>query len=119
MATNTHNVLITIKQMGSRKVTRQLMGLTAALAGVGLAAVGMAKQVVRATDEMTNLGNKSRVSAKNQGEAARLWCFMTPWLLIAAGHAISQFEDRQFGWLLTLQTISAIITVGIVNGFSF
>ena len=58
-------------------------------------------------------------SGKNQGEAARLWCFMTPWLLIAAGHAISQFEDRQFGWLLTLQTISAIITVGIVNGFSF
>lgn len=58
-------------------------------------------------------------SGKNQGEAARLWCFMTPWILIASGHAVSQLEDRQLAWLLTLQTISAIITVGITNGFSF
>jgi lambda family phage tail tape measure protein len=70
MAVNTHTVLISIKQMGSRKVTRQLMGLTAALAAVGYAAVGMAKTIVRAADEMTNLGNKSRVFARNQGEAA-------------------------------------------------
>lgn len=58
-------------------------------------------------------------SGKNQGEAARLWCFMAPWLLTIAGHALTKLDDRQFVQMLTLQTVSAIITVGTVNGFSF
>jgi len=70
MAVNTHTVVIAIKQMGSRKVTRQLAGLTAALGALGYAAVKAGKALIAASDEMTNLGNKSRVFARNQGEAA-------------------------------------------------
>ena len=70
MAVNTHTVLIKVKQMGARKVSRQMKGLTVGLTAVGLAAVGMAREIIRASDEMTNLGNKSRVFARDQGEAA-------------------------------------------------
>ncbi len=70
MAMNTHTVLIKVKQMGARKVSRQMKGLVVGLASVGLAAVGMARQVIRASDEMTNLGNKSRVFARDQNQAA-------------------------------------------------
>lgn len=58
-------------------------------------------------------------SGKNQGEAARLWCFMTPWILIAAGFAITALRKTQLTWLIGLQVLSAIVTVSIVNGFSF
>lgn len=70
MALNTHTVLIKVKQMGSRKVSREMKGLTVGLTAVGLAAAGMAREIIRASDEMTNLGNKSRVFARTQGEAA-------------------------------------------------
>lgn len=70
MAVNTHTVLIKVKQMGARKVSRQMRGLVVGLTSVGLAAVGMAREIIRASDEMTNLGNKSRVFARDQGEAA-------------------------------------------------
>ena len=70
MAVNTHTVLIKVKQMGARKVSRQMKGLVVGLTSVGLAAVGMAREIIRASDEMTSLGNKSRVFARDQGEAA-------------------------------------------------
>jgi methylthioxylose transferase len=80
------------------------------------------------------------ISGKNSGEAARLWCFLTPWLAIATmgwfrnaaaesvnsvdggrspQAALGARDDSSTGWsrLLLLQLIVAVITVGTVNGY--
>lgn len=69
------------------------------------------------------------LSGKNQGEAARLWCFLTPWLLIMAGRALcaarntaeQERTDGKTAWrrLLVAQLIVATLTVSAVSGFSF
>lgn len=76
------------------------------------------------------------LSGKNMGEAARLWCFLTPWLAIAAAVHLKEGSplwrppehsadarpgcDADTGWrvLLVCQLATAIVTVGRVNGFS-
>ena len=64
------------------------------------------------------------LSGKNQGEAARLWCFLTPWLLIVAGSVLHNSIDEKlapnrFRWLLFTQLVVCVITVSRVSGFSF
>ncbi|MEZ6123362.1 MAG: hypothetical protein R3C49_09330 [Planctomycetaceae bacterium] len=69
------------------------------------------------------------LSGKNCGEAARLWCFLTPWLLLSAGHVlqsrVASPDDHRLGeksfWrlLVVTQLIAGAITVGSVSGFSF
>ncbi|MEZ6129246.1 MAG: hypothetical protein R3C59_11230 [Planctomycetaceae bacterium] len=77
------------------------------------------------------------LSGKNQGEAARLWCFLTPWLLIAAGwyqtsslaseSPVSPVVAPQSSRgsltaadrLLIAQIAISILTVSHVSGFSF
>lgn len=68
------------------------------------------------------------LSGKNQGEVARLWCFLTPWLLLATGLSLSEskgtasnatLEPRAWNRLLLAQMVVAAITVGGVSGFSF
>lgn len=67
------------------------------------------------------------LSGKNNGEAARLWCFMTPWLLLLAGNYLQRFATThtpaqlctQFKWLLVTQLLLCLITVSRVSGFSF
>lgn len=67
------------------------------------------------------------LSGKNMGEAARLWCFLTPWLAIAAAMPTtsttapnSPTAGSDSGWriILLVQILTAIITVGRVNGYS-
>ncbi len=74
------------------------------------------------------------LSGKNLGEAARLWCFLTPWVTMAAAgsdagrrspadcgkglDAPAKFGITPWRLLLLLQLITAIATVGRVNGFS-
>ncbi len=80
------------------------------------------------------------LSGKNMGEAARLWCFLTPWLAISAGTWLTaqagnaallsqpdnSGEERVFKtpdpllWqlILVLQLLTSMITVGRVNGYS-
>jgi len=60
------------------------------------------------------------LSGKNMGEAARLWCFLTPWCaIIAAQAADSDPINSQRTWLVLLiaQLTIATITVGRVSGF--
>lgn len=69
------------------------------------------------------------LSGKNQGEAARLWCFLTPWVLIAVAVRFAKADDvpsqnsdsfaASFDWFLSAQLICAVITVASVSGFSF
>lgn len=75
------------------------------------------------------------LSGKNQGEAARLWCFLTPWLLLSAGQAVlmagqkplpeatfstaTKIANVSLNRLLTVQILIAILTVSHVSGFSF
>ena len=60
------------------------------------------------------------VSGKNMGEAARLWCFVTPWIAIIAAQFIdSDSNEAQRNWLsfFAAQLLLAMITVGRVSGF--
>lgn len=64
------------------------------------------------------------LSGKNMGEAARLWCFLTPWLAIAAAIGLRGWEittngrrSQRWKLVLVLQMATAIVTVGRVNGF--
>ena len=60
------------------------------------------------------------LSGKNMGEAARLWCFLTPWFSIIAAQAVdSDSIKTQRNWLLLLiaQLVVATVTVGRVSGF--
>lgn len=60
------------------------------------------------------------LSGKNMGEAARLWCFVTPWMAIMAAQAIEPSAKNARGtWLmlLVMQLVTATITVGRVSGF--
>ena len=60
------------------------------------------------------------LSGKNMGEAARLWCFLTPWCTIIAAQAVdSDAVNSQKTWLALLiaQLTIATITVGRVSGF--
>ena len=60
------------------------------------------------------------LSGKNMGEAARLWCFLTPWCaIIAAQAADSDLANSHKTWLMLLiaQLTIATITVGRVSGF--
>lgn len=71
------------------------------------------------------------LSGKNMGEAARLWCFLTPWLAMTAAMWLAEQppeystddeltgrEKRIWQLLLGLQLLTGIVTVGRVNGFS-
>ncbi|MEQ9409606.1 MAG: hypothetical protein RIK87_17860 [Fuerstiella sp.] len=63
------------------------------------------------------------LSGKNQGEAARLWCFLTPWLLLAAGQVLRSDDSSAVGvriWkhLLAAQLVVSVITASSVAGFS-
>ena len=72
------------------------------------------------------------LSGKNMGEAARLWCFLMPWLAIAGGLSLmtpsvksdlvknggGEVMMQPFGLLLLLQLMTAVATVSRVNGFS-
>jgi len=60
------------------------------------------------------------LSGKNMGEAARLWCFVTPWFAIIAAQTRgldSSETNQNWLWLLTAQLIVATVTVGRVSGF--
>lgn len=64
------------------------------------------------------------LSGKNQGEAARLWCFLTPWLLIMVGqflHRTTAPDQSRCPWrsLLIAQLLISTLTVCCVSGFSF
>lgn len=79
------------------------------------------------------------LSGKNQGEAARLWCFLTPWLLLSAGQAVQMAGQQPVSHqlaeatlananttasvglnrLLIAQILIGILTVSHVSGFSF
>jgi hypothetical protein len=61
------------------------------------------------------------LSGKNQGEAARLWCFLTPWLLIVAGTQWNSGSDKDSTWTATLllQIVFGAAVVSRVSGFSF
>ena len=68
------------------------------------------------------------LSGKNQGEAARLWCFLTPWFLIMAGQVLKEPQAATVArdnsaayWrhLLIAQLVVATLTVSQVSGFSF
>lgn len=67
------------------------------------------------------------LSGRNSGEAARLWCFLTPWLLIPAACVLreEQIRDGQsedaFVWktAMTVQAAVCVLTVGLVSGFAF
>ena len=60
------------------------------------------------------------LSGKNQGEAARLWCFLTPWIVVMAGQWLrSQKVDTYWQRILLLQMVVSILTVSRVTGFSF
>lgn len=63
------------------------------------------------------------LSGKNQGEAARLWCFLTPWLLVASGFMLDRDEAASslpsFTKLIALQLVAAVLTVSQVAGFNF
>lgn len=67
------------------------------------------------------------LSGKNNGEAARLWCFVTPWILLLSGANLQRlFETlterralKAFTWLLMTQLLLCLITVSRVSGFSF
>ncbi len=60
------------------------------------------------------------LSGKNMGEAARLWCFVTPWFAIIAAQmrgSDSSQTNQNWLWLLIAQLIVATVTVGRVSGF--
>ena len=60
------------------------------------------------------------LSGKNMGEAARLWCFVTPWWVIIATQtrgSDSGETNKNWQWLLIAQLIVATVTVGRVSGF--
>ncbi|MCA9035698.1 MAG: hypothetical protein KDA91_11245 [Planctomycetaceae bacterium] len=72
------------------------------------------------------------LSGKNMGEAARLWCFLVPWIAIVAGcsfrhlpfgqsgsgQASYESDKTNFSILIGLQIVCSLITVSVVNGFS-
>ncbi len=67
------------------------------------------------------------LSGRNSGEAARLWCFLTPWLLVLAAH-VFRSEKKSDGlansatiWktLLFVQIVVCALTSARVSGFSF
>ncbi len=60
------------------------------------------------------------LSGKNMGEAARLWCFVTPWIAIVAAQtrgSDSGQTNKNWLWILIAQLIVATVTVGRVSGF--
>lgn len=65
------------------------------------------------------------LSGRNSGEAARLWCFLTPWLLIPLASVLRRerlkdgMSDKGTVWnvLLILQMIVCALTTGRVDGF--
>ncbi|MEO2035335.1 MAG: hypothetical protein ABGZ35_24925 [Planctomycetaceae bacterium] len=68
------------------------------------------------------------LSGRNSGEAARLWCFLTPWLLVLTGHLFrAESESREAAdspaviWytVLVAQIIVCASMSGRVSGFSF
>lgn len=61
-------------------------------------------------------------SGKNMGEAARLWCFVTPWWLIllsGTGNLSVKSGRSRVGWgvLLVCQMLVCAITTGRVSGY--
>lgn len=65
------------------------------------------------------------LSGKNMGEAARLWCFLTPMMIPAVGGLWcrqGKSDERQaapgFSLLLGAQLACCILTVGTISGFS-
>lgn len=61
-------------------------------------------------------------SGKNMGEAARLWCFITPWwLILLAGTGILSVKSAgsRSGWvvLLVCQFLACAMTTGRVSGY--
>lgn len=60
------------------------------------------------------------LTGKNQGEAARLWCFLTPWLVLMTGIVLQQSRlQKKWKPILITQLATAILTVSCVSGFSF
>ncbi|MBL8811869.1 MAG: hypothetical protein JNM43_17005 [Planctomycetaceae bacterium] len=60
------------------------------------------------------------LSGKNMGEAARLWCFLTPWVVVASAAAGARFSLRDRGawlWVLAVQCIVSVLTTGLVSGY--
>ncbi len=66
---NVHRVLITVRQLGAKKATRQLAGVTLALGLMGFAAIKVVKGLIAAGDEITRLKNKTAVFAHTQQSA--------------------------------------------------
>ena len=72
------------------------------------------------------------LSGKNNGEAARLWLFLMPWVIWVASGALLSNRDgsvarkqiqechiREWKWLMVVQVVVAIGTVSRVAGFHF
>ena len=67
------------------------------------------------------------LSGRNSGEAARLWCFLTPWLLVFPAHLLltethsngERRTPRLWHSLLFIQLVVCVLTVGRVSGFTF
>lgn len=67
------------------------------------------------------------LSGRNSGEAARLWCFLTPWLLVFPAHLLraetqsngDRRPPRLWHSLLFIQLVVCVLTAGRVSGFTF
>lgn len=66
------------------------------------------------------------LSGKNMGEAARLWCFLCPWLAIVSGQSSSESEastgateSDTWNTVLVAQLIVSVATAGTVSGYDF
>ena len=62
------------------------------------------------------------VSGKNMGEAARLWCFITPWWLVLLADVglpglTASANRRIWVWLLFCQLLVCAMTTARVNGY--
>jgi len=66
---NIHRVLITVKQLGAKKATKQLAGVGIALGLMGFAAIKAGHAFIEAGDEITRLKNKTAVFANTQKSA--------------------------------------------------
>ena len=64
------------------------------------------------------------LSGKNNGEAARLWIFLMPWIVWIAASAINSetrtpAQTRVWVYLLAMQALVSVATVSRVSGFHY
>ena len=103
----------------------------------GLALVGAGRSLTKGLQSPVSLSvvivwGLLWLSGKNMGEAARLWIFLMPWLLIVAAGGLRAGNDvagttgnttaqGERGWLflIVLQAVFCLLTAHSVDGFHF